>query len=204
MQSGLLQRSPCISTPSLAQRQRLHAAPLPRIAGQATVCPHQRRLFVPRPQQEADSAACGVECRAAAIPVPESPPSGGAPPLSAGSSRSTAVPGSSSSISTTASNCNPSTGTYLQAIRDTVQSIFLLTTTTPRHHPHHHLPPGGLGTALAKVRALLFAAWTFTLAVPLFIIMMVLAPIVLVTDKFRWVGWGWLDWCTGPGKGGGG
>lgn len=39
---------------------------------------------------------------------------------------------------------------------------------------------------LANVRALCFALWTFTLAVPLFIIMMVQAPFVLLTDKFRW------------------
>jgi hypothetical protein len=46
--------------------------------------------------------------------------------------------------------------------------------------------PSGFWKAIANVRALLFAAWTFTLAVPLFIIMVVMSPVVLLTDKFRW------------------
>ncbi|KIZ06091.1 1-acyl-sn-glycerol-3-phosphate acyltransferase [Monoraphidium neglectum] len=45
--------------------------------------------------------------------------------------------------------------------------------------------PSGFWKAIANVRALLFAAWTFTLAVPLFIIMVVMSPVVLLTDKFR-------------------
>jgi hypothetical protein len=45
--------------------------------------------------------------------------------------------------------------------------------------------PGGLAKALANVRALAFAAWTFTLAIPLFLVMLLLSPFVAVTDKFR-------------------
>lgn len=45
----------------------------------------------------------------------------------------------------------------------------------------------GLSKVLAHIRAAAFAAWTFTLAVPLFITMMVLALPVMVFDKFRWV-----------------
>ncbi len=44
---------------------------------------------------------------------------------------------------------------------------------------------GGLSKFLANVRAICFAAWTFTLAIPLFIIMVVQAPIVMLTDKYR-------------------
>jgi hypothetical protein len=42
---------------------------------------------------------------------------------------------------------------------------------------------------LAKVRAILFFAWSFTLALPLFVTMMLLAPFVIIFDKYRWVGW---------------
>jgi 1-acyl-sn-glycerol-3-phosphate acyltransferase len=45
----------------------------------------------------------------------------------------------------------------------------------------------GLSKLLAHVRAAAFAAWTFMLAVPLFITMMVLALPVLALDKFRCV-----------------
>lgn len=38
---------------------------------------------------------------------------------------------------------------------------------------------------LANARALLFAAWTFTLAVPLFLMMTIMSPVVMLTDKFR-------------------
>jgi hypothetical protein len=36
---------------------------------------------------------------------------------------------------------------------------------------------------LANARALLFAAWTFTLAVPLFVTMLCLFPFVMLLDK---------------------
>eukprot|EP00882_Tetradesmus_deserticola_P007053 GHRQ01007425.1.p1 GENE.GHRQ01007425.1~~GHRQ01007425.1.p1 ORF type:complete len:346 (+),score=136.04 GHRQ01007425.1:213-1250(+) len=45
--------------------------------------------------------------------------------------------------------------------------------------------PSGLSKVLANIRAAMFAAWTFTLAIPLFIIMMTLALPVLALDKFR-------------------
>jgi hypothetical protein len=43
----------------------------------------------------------------------------------------------------------------------------------------------GLSKVLANIRACLFAAWTFMLAIPLFIIMMSMALPVLALDKFR-------------------
>ncbi len=43
----------------------------------------------------------------------------------------------------------------------------------------------GLSKLLANARALAFAAWTFTLAVPLFVIMVLQAPLVMLTDKYR-------------------
>jgi 1-acyl-sn-glycerol-3-phosphate acyltransferase len=46
-------------------------------------------------------------------------------------------------------------------------------------------PASPVGLLLARLRALLFATWTFTLAVPLFIAMLIMAPIVLLTDKSR-------------------
>jgi hypothetical protein len=45
----------------------------------------------------------------------------------------------------------------------------------------------GLGKVLANIRACMFAAWTFMLAIPLFIVMMTMALPVLALDKFRWV-----------------
>ncbi|GBF88021.1 1-acyl-sn-glycerol-3-phosphate acyltransferase [Raphidocelis subcapitata] len=45
--------------------------------------------------------------------------------------------------------------------------------------------PGGLSRLLANVRALAFALWTFTLAIPLFIAMTAMSPVVMLTDKFR-------------------
>eukprot|EP00877_Chromochloris_zofingiensis_P010183 jgi/Chrzof1/5418/Cz16g02090.t1 len=38
---------------------------------------------------------------------------------------------------------------------------------------------------LANVRACLFGAWTFTLAVPLFVVMLALSPFVMIFDKYR-------------------
>jgi 1-acyl-sn-glycerol-3-phosphate acyltransferase len=43
----------------------------------------------------------------------------------------------------------------------------------------------GLSKVLANIRACMFAAWTFMLAIPLFIIMMTMALPVLALDKFR-------------------
>jgi len=40
---------------------------------------------------------------------------------------------------------------------------------------------------VARLRSILFAAWTFTLAAPFFVVMLLLAPITLLTDKFRCV-----------------
>jgi hypothetical protein len=50
--------------------------------------------------------------------------------------------------------------------------------------------PSGLTKLLANARAVLFGLWTFTLAIPLFIMMLAMSPIVLLTDKFRWGGMG--------------
>lgn len=38
---------------------------------------------------------------------------------------------------------------------------------------------------LANVKGFLFYLWTFTLALPLFVIMLIQAPFVLLADKFR-------------------
>ncbi|KAI8468957.1 MAG: hypothetical protein J3K34DRAFT_425405 [Monoraphidium minutum] len=46
-------------------------------------------------------------------------------------------------------------------------------------------PRGGLSKLLANVRALCFALWTFTLAVPLFTVMVIMSPVVMLTDKIR-------------------
>ena len=64
---------------------------------------------------------------------------------------------------------------------------FQPTTPTWNHKKHTHAaaPAGGLTKLLANARALLFALWTFTLAVPLFAAMLAMAPIVWLTDKFR-------------------
>jgi hypothetical protein len=45
----------------------------------------------------------------------------------------------------------------------------------------------GLSKVLANIRALLFAVWTFTLAIPLFVTMVAMAGPVLLLDKFRCV-----------------
>jgi 1-acyl-sn-glycerol-3-phosphate acyltransferase len=45
--------------------------------------------------------------------------------------------------------------------------------------------PSPLGLLAARLRALLFAAWTFTLAIPLFVVMVLMSPLVLLTDKSR-------------------
>lgn len=45
---------------------------------------------------------------------------------------------------------------------------------------------------LANIRAGLFAAWTFTLAIPLFVTMLAMALPVLAFDKFRCVTGGCL------------
>jgi 1-acyl-sn-glycerol-3-phosphate acyltransferase len=46
-------------------------------------------------------------------------------------------------------------------------------------------PPSALGLLAARLRAVLFAAWTFALAVPLFVVMVAMSPLVLLTDKSR-------------------
>uniref|UniRef100_A0A383WDN4 1-acyl-sn-glycerol-3-phosphate acyltransferase n=1 Tax=Tetradesmus obliquus TaxID=3088 RepID=A0A383WDN4_TETOB len=45
--------------------------------------------------------------------------------------------------------------------------------------------PSGLSKVLANIRACMFGAWTFMLAIPLFIVMMSMALPVLALDKFR-------------------
>ena len=40
---------------------------------------------------------------------------------------------------------------------------------------------------LAKIRAIMFFAWSFLLSLPLFVTMMVMAPLVLAFDKYRCV-----------------
>eukprot|EP00879_Flechtneria_rotunda_P026120 GHRR01027817.1.p2 GENE.GHRR01027817.1~~GHRR01027817.1.p2 ORF type:complete len:248 (-),score=52.76 GHRR01027817.1:52-795(-) len=47
------------------------------------------------------------------------------------------------------------------------------------------VPSADLSKVLANIRACLFAAWTFTLAIPLFIIMTLMALPVLAIDKVR-------------------
>lgn len=44
------------------------------------------------------------------------------------------------------------------------------------------LKPGGF---LAKLRALAFFLWSFLLALPLFVSMLLMAPLVMLTDKYR-------------------
>lgn len=45
----------------------------------------------------------------------------------------------------------------------------------------------------AKLRALLFFLWSFTLALPLFVTMLAMAPFVMLFDKSRWAGdAGWV------------
>jgi len=44
---------------------------------------------------------------------------------------------------------------------------------------------GFFSNVFSRIRALLFGLWTFSLAIPLFIIMLTLAPIVMLTDKYR-------------------
>ncbi|GLI70468.1 hypothetical protein VaNZ11_015378 [Volvox africanus] len=56
---------------------------------------------------------------------------------------------------------------------------------------------------LAKVRAILFFTWSFTLSLPLFITMLLMAPIVMAFDKFRRLGQHYVNniWAcisTGP------
>ena len=46
-------------------------------------------------------------------------------------------------------------------------------------------PAVGLALLAARLRALLFAAWTFTLAVPLFAAMALMTPLVLLADRSR-------------------
>lgn len=40
-----------------------------------------------------------------------------------------------------------------------------------------------LGVAIAKVRAVLFFLWTLTVAVPLFVVMLAIFPLVRLTDR---------------------
>lgn len=55
----------------------------------------------------------------------------------------------------------------------------------PESAPADTAVPGGLAKVLANIRAVLFGLWTFTLAIPLFITMVLISPIVMLTDKFR-------------------
>jgi hypothetical protein len=52
-------------------------------------------------------------------------------------------------------------------------------------HSHSQSSPGALANAFAAVRAVGFYLTTVAIAVPLFHVMLLLAPLVLLTDKFK-------------------